>query len=215
MDLHLYNRPGCPFAQRTAIVMREKGLTCGHTPIDAGRKPDWFLALRPDGRIPVLRHEGRLIGESLVILEYLEDAFPDPPLMPASPFDRARARLWMRQCDADVVASFGRLLKARDPDAVEPAHARVVEALDAVDGAIAEGGGPWFLGGGPTLADAALFPFVPRILAVAGLRGRPMALDAWPALHAWWGYAEQRDGWAATGRDAAGWTEIYSRFTPA
>ncbi|HEY4405427.1 MAG TPA: glutathione S-transferase family protein [Xanthobacteraceae bacterium] len=58
-----------------------------------------FLALNPDGQVPALVHDGEVITETTVINEYLEDAFPDPPLRPASPIERARMRRWSQIVD--------------------------------------------------------------------------------------------------------------------
>jgi glutathione S-transferase len=58
-----------------------------------------FLALNPDGQVPALVHDGEVITETSVINEYLDDAFPDPPLRPASPLERARMRRWSQIVD--------------------------------------------------------------------------------------------------------------------
>jgi glutathione S-transferase len=58
-----------------------------------------FLAINPDGQVPALVHDGEIITETSVINEYLDDAFPDPPLRPASPIERARMRHWSQIVD--------------------------------------------------------------------------------------------------------------------
>ena len=66
-----------------------------------------YLKLNPNGVIPTLVHDGNVIIESSIILSYLDDAFPDPPLMPAGPVLRARARLWMKRVDDTLHAAIG------------------------------------------------------------------------------------------------------------
>src|SRR3954452_21919838 len=56
-------------------------------------KPD-YLAINPDGQVPTLIHDSQVITETTIINEYLDDAFPDPPLRPMAPVDRARMRRW-------------------------------------------------------------------------------------------------------------------------
>ena len=61
---------------------------------------DWFKKINPRGQVPVLEHDGRIISESTVICEYLEDAFPDAPrLRPADPYDIAQMRVWTKWVD--------------------------------------------------------------------------------------------------------------------
>jgi Glutathione S-transferase, N-terminal domain len=57
------------------------------------------LQLNPNGVVPTLVHDGRVIIESTLIIEYLDESFPDPPLMPSDPFQRAQVRLWMKKID--------------------------------------------------------------------------------------------------------------------
>jgi len=72
----------CPYVQRAAIALAEKGVAFERRVIDLANKPDWFLALSPTGKVPVLIADGRPIFESAVILEYLEDTLA-PALHPA------------------------------------------------------------------------------------------------------------------------------------
>jgi glutathione S-transferase len=74
MSLHLISHALCPYVQRAAISLTEKGVTFERTDIDLSNKPDWFLAISPLGKTPVLVVDGTPIFESAVILEYLEDS---------------------------------------------------------------------------------------------------------------------------------------------
>lgn len=84
----------CPYVQRVAIALAEKGMSFERVNIDLAKKPDWFLELSPLGKTPVLTVDGKPIFESSVILEYLEEIGPQP-LHPASALDRADHRGWM------------------------------------------------------------------------------------------------------------------------
>src|SRR3990167_5334657 len=92
--LTLVSHPLCPYVQRAAIALAEKGVPFERIDIDLARKPDWFLALSPLGKTPVLRVGDRAIFESAVILEYLEETQPTP-LHPADPLSRAEHRAWI------------------------------------------------------------------------------------------------------------------------
>ena len=84
----------CPYVQRAAIALAEKGVPFERVDIDLDAKPDWFLKLSPLGKVPVLKVGDRVIFESAVILEYLEDTQPKP-LHPADPLARAEHRAWI------------------------------------------------------------------------------------------------------------------------
>ena len=84
----------CPYVQRAAIALAEKGVPFERINIDLADKPDWFLELSPLGKVPVLKVGDRVIFESAVILEYLEETQPNP-LHPADPLARAEHRAWI------------------------------------------------------------------------------------------------------------------------
>ncbi len=96
-ELVLYDHAASPCARRVRITLLEKGLRWRSRPIDLEhmeQKSPWYLALNPNGIVPTLRHGDRVIWESNVITEYLDAVFPDPPLYPADPWERAQAKMW-------------------------------------------------------------------------------------------------------------------------
>lgn len=105
--LTLYHYDRSTAAQRVRLALEEKGISWDSVIVDTARGdvenlPDDYHRLNPKGLVPVIIHQDAAIPESLVILEYLEDAFEDSPLRPASPADRARMRLWMRRIDESI-----------------------------------------------------------------------------------------------------------------
>ncbi len=93
-ELVLISHALCPYVQRAAIAMTEKGMAFERRVVDLANKPDWFSAVSPLGKTPVLLVNGKAIFESSVILEYLEDVGPNP-LHPADPLSRAEHRSWI------------------------------------------------------------------------------------------------------------------------
>ena len=92
---------------KVRIVLAEKAVPheIRHVPLEDGSHlgPDSeLLRVNPKGVVPVIVHRGRTITESSIILEYLEDAFPQPALMPSDPYWRARRRLWARWIDEEM-----------------------------------------------------------------------------------------------------------------
>src|SRR3954470_9873401 len=92
--LKLVSHKLCPYVQRAVIVLTEKGVPFERIDIDLANKPDWFLAISPLGKTPVLQVGDTTIFESAVILEYLEETQPQP-LHPADALARAEHRGWI------------------------------------------------------------------------------------------------------------------------
>src|SRR6202142_1075029 len=92
--LKLISHKLCPYVQRAVIALTEKGVAFERIDIDLADKPDWFLAISPLGKTPVLRGGDAAIFESAVILEYLEETEPNQ-LHPADPLRRAEHRGWI------------------------------------------------------------------------------------------------------------------------
>src|SRR5262245_20431581 len=84
----------CPYTQRAAIQLAEKGLPFTRTYIDLANKPSWFLEISPLGKVPLLRLPETVLFETAVICEFIEDAEPAKPMLPSVPVDRARHRGW-------------------------------------------------------------------------------------------------------------------------
>ena len=96
--LELYHWYASTCSKRVRICLAEKGLdwTSHHIRLDRGEQfdPD-YVKLNPAGVIPTLIHDGKILTESLFIMEYLDDVFPEPSLRPADPIERHQMRIWM------------------------------------------------------------------------------------------------------------------------
>ena len=108
--LTLYNHNLSVCVQKVRIALTEKGQPWEDRNIDLMRSeqvsPE-YLKLNPGGVVPTLVHDGKPVIESTVILEYVDDAFPEPPLKPADPHARAAMRLWIRRPDMGLHAACG------------------------------------------------------------------------------------------------------------
>lgn len=99
MTLKLYNFPQSTCSQKVRLTMWERQIRFLDRPVDSTKREhlsDWYLKLNPNGVVPTLVHEGAVIIDSSVIIEYLEDVFSDRPLSPADPVERAHMRKWLR-----------------------------------------------------------------------------------------------------------------------
>lgn len=148
----------CPYVQRVAIVLHEKGLAFERRTIDLARKPDWFRAISPLGKTPVLQVRGQSLFESAVICEYLDEVAM-PVLHPQDPLQRARHRAWMEFGSA-VLNTIGAFYAAPD-EAMLQARARDLRNRFAqVEEALVQRGGhgPYFAGADFGLVDAVFGP---------------------------------------------------------
>ena len=103
--IRLYHGTTSVCAIKVRLVLAEKGLDWEGEILNLQQGDQHtleYLKLNPNGVIPTLVHDGKVIRESNVILEYLEDAFPSPSLLPASPSDRARMRHWSMRLDGEI-----------------------------------------------------------------------------------------------------------------
>jgi glutathione S-transferase len=144
----------CPYVQRAAIALREKGLKFERRDINLANKPDWFLALSPTGKTPLLLVGNTPLFESSVICEYLDDVHA-PRLHPGVPIDRARHRAWMEFASV-VLAAIAALYSAPTRELLDQKAVALRELLERVEGEL--GGGPYFSGTGFSLVDAAFAP---------------------------------------------------------
>jgi glutathione S-transferase len=150
----------CPYVQRAAIALAEKNIDFERIYVDLAAKPDWFTAISPLGKVPLLivrRPDGSeaVIFESAVICEYIEDALPGPRLHPDAPLDRARHRAWMEFGSAILSDVWG--LETAKEEATYLAKRDALAAKFArVDAAL--GDGPFFSGEQFSLVDAVFAP---------------------------------------------------------
>lgn len=121
MTLELYNFPQSTCSQKVRLTLWEKQIEFVDRPVDSTKREhlsDWYLKLNPNGVVPTLIHDGAVIIDSSVIMEYLEDVFPGRPLSPDDPVSRAHMRKWLRYFEevptpAVRVPSFNQYLSKR------------------------------------------------------------------------------------------------------
>jgi glutathione S-transferase len=179
-NLTLVSHELCPFVQRAAIALEEKGVAFERINVDLAHKPDWFTAISPLGKVPLLKVGDSVIFESAVILEYLEDAQANP-LHPSDPLKRAEHRAWI-EFGSSILTDIWGFYTAAD-DAVLQAKTRTLtEKFARLEQRL--GDGPYFDGARFSLVDAAFGPVFryfdafDRIGDFGILAGKPK-VDAW------------------------------------
>jgi maleylpyruvate isomerase len=166
--LHGYWRSGTSY--RTRIALHLKDLAFDQVPVDlrAGEQhQDTYLSTNPQGLVPTLEADGRRLIQSPAIIEWLEERFPDPPLLPQKPEDRAvvRGMAAVIGCDIHPLNNMRVLQQLRTLGADEAATGEwtgrwITEGFSALEALIGEHGKGWSFGDTPSLADCYLIPQV-------------------------------------------------------
>jgi glutathione S-transferase len=175
----------CPWVQRAAIVLQAKRVPYEITYIDRDKRPDWFLAVSPHSKVPVLLIDGKeALFESNAIAEYLDETAA-PQLHPADPIARARNRAW-----TDYVPTFASAVSntayADTEEEFIARSAKIAEPFNKLNDALAKRGndGPYFNGPAFSLVDAAYAPFLQRYTFM-DRRRRLGIIEKFPDLAAW------------------------------
>jgi glutathione S-transferase len=179
----IYDAARCPYCARIRILLAEKGLGYEAATIDLDDRPAWLYEKNPRGKVPVLEEDdGLVLPESLVIMEYIEERFPEPALWPADPAERALGRLWLDRFDDRL----GNDYYARRRGETSELDRRLAE-LDATF--VAQ---PFLSGRRYGLADIGYVPWILRARSNLGVD-----LEPYEPLSDWLGRLEQRPAVAA------------------
>ncbi|QCI65692.1 glutathione S-transferase family protein [Phreatobacter stygius] len=186
--LTLISFPTCPYVQRAIIALKEKNVDFDVVYIDLANKPDWFLAISPLGKVPVLKVErpgenDAILFESSVIVEYIEDTAAGAKLHPADPLERAQHRAWM-EYGSTVLADLFRLGTAKTDAELGAARDAVTAKFKRLEDTL--GQGPYFAGTAFGYVDAVFAPAFRQIDALesaveAGLTRPFPKVAAWRA----------------------------------
>jgi glutathione S-transferase len=170
----LYTADRCPYAARARITLAEKGLAYEAVEIDLDDRPAWLYEKNPLGKVPVWEEdEGLVLPESEVIMEYLEERYPEPALLPLDPAERALARLRVHRFDDVLGDAYYAARRGDDRERLEAALAGLDRALEAR---------PWLTGRDYGLADVAYVPWILRARARLDVDLGPFAAtESWLA----------------------------------
>jgi glutathione S-transferase len=181
MHLTLVSHHLCPYVQRAAIVLTEKGVPFARRYVDLAAKPDWFLAVSPLGKTPVLLVQDEPLFESAVICEYLDETLA-PRLHAADALVRARERGWMEFGSA-ILNTIAAFYNAPDARALQARRDELAVKFMQVEQA-RHADGPWFAGARFGLVDAVFGP-VFRYFDVLESLGEPGFFMETPKVGAW------------------------------
>uniref|UniRef100_A0ACD5VBZ7 Uncharacterized protein n=1 Tax=Avena sativa TaxID=4498 RepID=A0ACD5VBZ7_AVESA len=189
-DLKLLGTWPSPFAIRVKLALAIKDLSYEYAEEDLASKSELLLISNPvHKKIPVLIHNGVPVCESNLIVEYLDEAFAGPAILPADPYERATARFWAAYADDTVLASWATMLfRGKTEEEKSEGKKALLAALETMEGALAKcSGGKGFFGGNNVgLVDLALGSQLSWLKAAEVMSGEEfLGGDKTPLLATW------------------------------
>jgi RNA polymerase-associated protein len=157
----LFSDPLSQYSHRVRIVLAEKGVTVDIEDIDSDAVTAEILEANPYGTLPTLVDRDLALYESKVVMEYLDERFPHPPLLPVYPVARAESRLWVYRIERDWCVLIDQILS--DPASEKSEHARkeFQESLITIASIFEEM--PYFMNEEFTIVDCCLAPMLWRL----------------------------------------------------
>lgn len=153
-ELTLVSFDLCPYVQRASIILYEKHIPFNRINVDLSNKPDWFKAISPLGKVPLLQTGGEVLFESAVIVEYLEEVF-EPKLHPADPLTKARHRA-LGEFGSSILADIWVVETTKDHAAFDSKVATIREKFNRLETML--GDGPFFSGSRFCIVDSVFAP---------------------------------------------------------
>ncbi|CAI0736540.1 Stringent starvation protein A homolog [Serratia quinivorans] len=193
VKLTLISHPLCPFVQRAAIVLLEKNVPFERIDVDLANKPDWFMALSPTGKVPLLKVEqpdsaDMILFESSAICEYLNETQDGVSLYSSDALSRAQQRAWV-EFGVAVLSDAWQFLNAKGSAVADDKKAAFREKLQRLENNLEQG--PYFSGAAFSMVDAVFAPVFRYFSLLIPIVSQPI-FDNLPRVSAWRDSLEQR-----------------------
>ena len=160
-SMTLFSDPMCQYSHRVRIVLAEKGVTVDIEDIDPKSVTEEILEANPYGTLPTLVDRDLALYESNVVMEYLDERFPHPPLLPVYPVARAESRLWIYRIERDWCVLLDQIKASPDGKKADAARKEFRESLVTIAAIFEEM--PYFMSEEFTLVDCCLAPMLWRL----------------------------------------------------
>lgn len=156
----LFSHADDMYSHQTRIVLAEKGVGVDINFVDLANLPEDLLDLNPYGTVPTLIDRELALYEAKIIIEYLDERFPHPPLMPVYPVSRGRSRLMMHRVENDWY-SLAKIILSGPADKAQKARVKLKESLLSIAPILNEA--PYFMSEEYTLVDCYIAPLLWRL----------------------------------------------------
>jgi RNA polymerase-associated protein len=157
----LFSDPTCQYSHRVRIVLAEKDVTVEIEDIEPSAITEEILEANPYGTLPTLVDRDLALYESKVVMEYLDERFPHPPLLPVYPVARAQSRLWVHRIEKDWGGLITQIINSPESKKAEEARKEFRESLISIASIFTDM--PYFMSEEFTLVDCCLGPILWRL----------------------------------------------------
>ncbi|KAJ8687947.1 hypothetical protein QAD02_023742 [Eretmocerus hayati] len=183
--VRLYGMKFCPFTQRVKLILSFKNIPHDVVHINLKNKPEWYSEVHPDGKVPaVVDVDGKVITDSTIIANYLEEKYPDPTLHNADTLSRNS-----QLCEHydKIVKVFSNCIHKKDNRSLGEAVQEICSYLVDFEEELAKRGTPFFTGSKPGMLDILMWPFVERAKSLPIICKEPLNFDKekFPKIMAW------------------------------
>ncbi|CAG74492.1 probable glutathione-S-transferase [Pectobacterium atrosepticum SCRI1043] len=201
-QLTLISHPLCPFVQRAAIVLLEKNVSFERIDVDLAAKPDWFLALSPMDKVPLLKVEladnsDAILFESAAICEYLNETQAGASLYSSDALSRAQQRAWV-EFGVAALSDAWQFLNAKELAVANDKKAAFRDKLQRLESTLEQG--PYFSGSAFSMVDAMFAPVFRYFDLLSPDVSQPI-FDNLPRVSAWRASLANRPSVLAAVRD--------------
>ncbi|MFZ9035858.1 MAG: glutathione S-transferase N-terminal domain-containing protein [Francisellaceae bacterium] len=164
MYITLYVKHDCPYSHRARIALEEKHMSYKLVELSETEDRELIYSLSPNGRLPVLKEREEIIYDPEVVLLYIDERYPAPPLLPNYPVERARTRLAMTRIEREWYSILFFIRTGKDKKKVEEAKQALIDSFKAIEPIFAENA--FFMSDSMTLADCSLAALLYRMPSV-------------------------------------------------
>ncbi|KAJ8919835.1 hypothetical protein NQ315_006364 [Exocentrus adspersus] len=184
--LRLYSMKFCPYALRARLVLKAKGIPHDIVNINLFKKPEWYLKIHPEGKVPALLDGSKVIVESLDISDYLDEKYPENPLYPAEPELKKADKELISKIDQPVKVFYQCCFSGTEKTP-EEWLGEFVAVLQVFEDALIKRGTQFFNGDKPGMVDYMLWPWAEKAGVVALKLGTklPVRDNQIPLLRKW------------------------------
>jgi len=189
-QLRLFSMRFCPFAHRIHLVLNAKNISYHVAYINLSEKPEWYLKLNSNGKVPALQLVNEpnepFLAESMVIAEYLDEKYPEVKLFPDNPLEKAQTKLWIERF-GPIAGAFYKLVYEKNAEDVQDQLLNTFYTeLGHYETELVRRGSRYFAGAKPGIFDYAIWPWFERFGVLSSIIGDKYNFeDKFPKLAQW------------------------------